>query len=145
MRAVLDFDLRALGKHMPRTRYQRGTLRTSVPAHGDRKERHLPRGQYHATWYAYVRHADGTELRRKREKIIDRELAEAHRIADDYTGPLTKSDAQRVLDLLIAADNGSYTPPNTAATLAAVAKEYLTLSEPNWGPHMVRTGGNIVE
>ena len=97
MRAVLDFDLRSLGKHMPRTRYQRGTLRVSVPAHGNRQERHLPRGYYHATWYAYVRQPDGTEIRRKREKIIDRELAEAYRIANDYRGPLTKADAQRVL------------------------------------------------
>jgi hypothetical protein len=73
---------------------------------------------------------DGKEVRRKREKIFDRELAETHRIANDYTGPLTKSDAQRVLDLLIAADAGRYIAPDTRATVAVVAKEYLVLAEP---------------
>lgn len=146
MVSMLPFDLTAIGRHMPRTRYQRGTLRTSIPAHGTRPEHPLPRGQYHAVWYAYVRLDDGKEIRRKREKIIDRELARSHRIADEYKSPLTKADAQRVLDLLIAADNGSYIPPNTAATLAAVAQEYLALSSPHWGPHMLRVAGkNIIE
>ena len=74
--------------------------------------------------------SDGKEVRRKREKIITRELAETHRIANDYTGPVTKTDAQRVLDLLIAADSGRYIAPNTEATAAMVAKEYLALSNP---------------
>ena len=129
---------------MSRTRYQRGTLRTSVPAHGDRPERKLPRGEFWASWYQYVS-VGGKEKRRKKEKIITRELAESHRIANDYTAPLTKADAQRVLDLLIAADCGQYTPPDTAATLASLAREYLTLSKPNWGPHMVRAAGNLIE
>ena len=55
--------------------------------------------------------SDGKEVRRKREKIITRELAETHRIANEYTGPVTKTDAQRVLDLLIAADSGRYIAP----------------------------------
>src|SRR6187549_1354286 len=103
---MLSFDPRTIGSHMPRMRYQRGTLRTSVPAHGPRAERRLPRGQYWCSWYAYVKTPDGREIRRKREKIIDREIAELHRIGIDYSGPLTKADAQRVLDLLIAADAG---------------------------------------
>ena len=89
--------------------------------------------------------ADSGEVRRKREKIITRELAENHRIGNDYTGPLTKADAQRVLDLLIAADAGRYIAPNTRAAVAVVAKEYLALAEPNWGPHMVRSAGNLIE
>ena len=43
----------------------------------------------------------GREVRRKREKIIDHKLAETLHIAQNYSGPLTKADAQRVLDLLI--------------------------------------------
>ena len=93
----------------------------------------------------HVHMPDGTEKRRKREKIIDRDLAASYRIGTDYDGPLTKSDAQRVLDLLIAQDAGTFTPPNAAATFAEVAREYLTLAKPNWGPHMVRAAGNLVE
>jgi hypothetical protein len=145
MRPVIIFDVSSLGKHMARSRYARGTLRTSVLAHGGRPERRLPRGEYLAIWNSYVLKKDGKEVRRRREKIIDRELAKAHCIAEDYTGPLTKSDAQRLLDLLIAADSGNCTPPDTSATLGAVAREYLTLATPSWGQHMVRAAGNLVE
>jgi integrase len=129
---------------MSRRRFQRGTLRTSVPAHGDRPKRKLPRGEHWAQWFQYVRHPNGREKRRRREKIITRELAEKHGIANDYAGPLAKSDAQRVLHLLISQESGVYVPPDTAATVALVGKEYLALSEPNWGPHMVRGAGNLV-
>jgi integrase len=129
---------------MSRRRFQRGMLRASVPAHGDRPERKLPRGEYWAQWFQYIRCSDGTEKRRRREKIITRELAEKQGIAKDYAGPLAKSDAQRVLDLLIAQETGVYVPPDTAATVAMVGKEYLALNEPNWGPHMVRSAGNLV-
>src|ERR1035438_2763898 len=122
---VVSFDIKNIGKHMSRRRYQRGTLRTSVPAHGGNPERKLSRGIYWATWYRYVRKPDGSEARRHREKIITRELAEKHGIAKDYTGPLAKLDAQRVLDLLIARDAGTYVPPDTAATVAMLAQEYL--------------------
>jgi hypothetical protein len=67
-----------------------------------------------------------------------------HGIAKDYTGPLAKSDAQRVLDLLIAQDAGTYVPPDTAATVAMVAREYLALSEPNWGPRQVPVANSVV-
>ena len=88
---------------------------------------------------------DGTERRRKREKIIDREMAAEFRIGADYQAPLTKSDAQRVLDLLIGQDAGTFKPPNASATLAEVAREYLALREPNWGPHMVRAASVLSE
>ena len=130
---------------MPRARYQRGTLQTSVRAHGSHPERKLPRGQYWSMWYRYVRLPDGGERRQQREKIITRELAESLQIATDYAGALTKADAQRVLDLLIAQDAGTYTPPDTQATVAMVAREYLALMQPNWGDHMVRTAGNLIE
>src|SRR4051794_24777918 len=108
---MVDFDVRSIGRHLPRTRYQRGTLRGFIPKHGDRPERKLPKGQFWASWYAYV-WVSGKELRRKREKLIDRDLAESHRIATDYRGPLTKADAQLVLDLLIASDAGKYVAPD---------------------------------
>jgi integrase len=143
MKGFVDFDPRSIGRRMPRLRYQRGSLRTSVPAHGGRLERSLPRGQYWSQWYAYVNTQDGKEVRRKREKIITRELAETFRIAISYSGPLTKTDAQRVLDLLIAKDTGAFTPPDHQATVAMVAREYLALAQPNWGAHMVRAAGNL--
>ena len=141
---VVSFDVTHIGRHVSRRRFQRGTLRTSVPAHGGHPERKLPRGTYRATWYRYVRQPDGSEARRHREKMITRELAEKHGIAKDYTGPLAKSDAQRVLDQLIAQDAGTYAPPNTAATVAMVAREYLALSEPNWGPRQVPVANSVV-
>ncbi len=141
---VVSFDVKDIGRHMARRRFQRGTLRTTVPAHGGDPERKLPRGAYWATWYRYVRQPDGSEVRRHREKVITRELAEKHGIAKDYTGPLAKSDAQRVLDLLIAKDSGTYVPPDTAATVAMVAREYLALSEPNWGPRQVPVACSVV-
>ena len=104
---------------MSRTRYQRGSLRTTGPAHEGRPQRRLPKGEFWAQWYAYVTLPEGREVRRKREKIINRELAESHRIGTDYTGPLTKSDAQRVLDLLIAQDAGRYSPPNATTASAS--------------------------
>lgn len=144
MRAVLGFDVRSIGRNMPRQRYQRGTLRTSVPRKGDRQERRLPRGTYWARWFRYVKQPDGSEKRCDREKIITKELAAKHHIGTEYFGPLTKTDAQRVLDLLIAQDAGTYVPPNHEATLADVAREYLALAEPNWGPRMVQSAGSIV-
>ena len=141
---VVDFDVRRVGSHMPRARYQRGTLRTSVPAHAGRPERRLPRGEYWCQWFRYVLVPDGRELRRKREKIITRELAESHHIAVDYTGPLTKADAQRVLDLLIAQDSGRYIAPDTAATFEQVAREYIELNKARWGQHTMRTSAGVI-
>lgn len=122
---VVSFDVKDIGRHMPRRRFQRGTLRNSVPAHGGNPERRLPRGTYWAAWYRYVRQPDGSEARRHREKIITRELAEKHGIAKDYAGPLARSDAQRVLDLLIAQDAGTYVPQDSAATVAMLGTNIL--------------------
>jgi site-specific recombinase XerD len=58
---------------------------------------------------------------------------------------LTKADAQRVLDLLIARDAGMYVAPDTSATLGQVAREYLAIVEPGWGPHTVRTSKGLIE
>lgn len=98
----LQLDLRRIGEQMARQRYQRGTLKTFVPASKGKRRRPLPRGSYWARWYRYVQQPDGTQKRSPREKIITRELAQKFRVAADYDGPLAKTDAQRVLDLLIA-------------------------------------------
>ena len=105
----------------------------------------MPRGSYWARWYRYVKDADGTEKRSPREKIITKDLARSFRIATEYEGTLTKADAQRVLDLLIARDAGTYTPPDAAATFGQVAREYLAVVEPGWGPHTIRTSKGLVE
>lgn len=144
MTQVLQFDVRQIGRHMPRTRSQRGTLRTSIPAHCGRPEKKLPRGTFWCEWAYYIRLADGTERRRQREKIIDRALAESL-MAIDYPGPLTKADAQRVLDAFIRQDAGVQALPNPRSTLADIAREYLVLAKPNWGANMIRIHGRIIE
>jgi integrase len=141
----MDFDVKRIGRHMSRQRYQRGRLKTFVPAAKGKPKRQLPRGTYWARWYRYVKHADGQEKRSPREKIITKELARSFRIATEYEGPLTKADAQRVLDLLIARDAGTYSPPDAAATFGQVAREYLAVVEPGWGPHTVRTSKGLIE
>ena len=140
-----NFDLKKVGGHLSRQRYQRGSLKAYVPAGKGKPKRPLPRGTYWARWYRYVRQADGLEKRSPREKIITKELARSLRIGTEYEGPLTEADAQRVLDLLIARDAGTYTPPDTTATFVKVAREYLATAEPGWGPHTVRTSKGLIE
>jgi integrase len=130
---------------MSRQRYQRGTLKPFVPAAKGKPKRQLPRGSYWARWYRYIKKADGQEKRSPREKIITKDLALAFRIGTEYEGPLSKADAQRVLDLLIAQDAGTYTPPDITATFEQVAREYLATVEPGWGPHTIRTSKGLIE
>ncbi len=107
-----NFDFKKIRGQLSRQRFQRGSLRPFVPAGKVKAKRPLPRGTYWARWYRYIRQADGTEKRSTREKIITKDLASSLRIGTEYTGPLTKADAQRVLDLLIARDAGTYIPPD---------------------------------
>src|ERR1051325_9869288 len=116
-----EFSVMQVGRHMTRQRYQRGTLKQFVPGTKGRARRTLPKGTYFARWYRDVRQPDGTEKRSPRAKIITKELARTHRVATEYDGPLSKADAQRVLDLLIAQDAGTYTPPDATATFEQVA------------------------
>lgn len=129
---------------MGRQRYQRGSLKTFVPAAKGRPKRELPRGSYWARWYRYIQRPDGVK-RSPREKIITKHLAKSFRIATDYEGPLTKTDAQHVLDLLIGRDAGTYTPPDTAATFGQIARDYLATVEPRWGAHTIRTSKGLIE
>ena len=114
--ALSDFDIKGIGKHMSRQRYQRGALKPFVPARKGKPQRQLPRGTYWARWYRYVKTANGRgeeepsgkdHYERSREELPDR---------TEYDGSVTKADAQRVLDLLIARDAGTYIPPDTCAT-----------------------------
>src|SRR5437867_1954412 len=129
---MIPCDLRRIGKSMPR---QRGA------GHGELKR--IGSGRYWARWFVYIK-TETDEKRHPREKIITRDLAVKYRIALDYTGPLTKNDAQRTLDLLIAESTGRYTRPDTAATLEQIAREYIALGEPNWGPHTRRSSKNLI-
>jgi site-specific recombinase XerC len=47
--------------------------------------------------------------------------------------------------LLIARDAETYIPPDTSATFEQVAREYLAIAEPGWGPHTVRTSRGLIE
>jgi integrase len=58
---------------------------------------------------------------------------------------LTKSDAQRVLDLLIAQDSRTFTVPDKNITFKAVAADYLVTVQPTWGPHTLRTSTGLIE
>jgi hypothetical protein len=125
--------------------YQRGTLKSFVPAAKGKPKRQLPRGTYWARWYRYIKQADGSEKRSPREKIITKDLARRFRVATEYEGPLAEADAQRILDLLIAQDAEKYTPPDTSITFGQVACDYLATVEPGWGPHTVRTSKRLIE
>ena len=144
MELACDFDLRKIGRHMGRQRYQRGSLQTFVPAAKGKPKRQLPRGSYWARWYRYKQGRDGVK-RSPREKIITKDLAKTFRIGTDYVGPLTKGDAQRVLDLMISRDAGTYTPPDTSVTFGLIARDYLATVEPGWGAHTIRTSKGLIE
>lgn len=68
-----------------------------------------------------------------------------YRIGLDYPGPLTKSDLQRLLDLIIAEDTGKYVRPDSAATFEKLARQYIAVKEPRWGLHAAGTTNCIIE
>ena len=117
---------------MGRTKYQRGSFKK------------VGGGRYLARWRRYVDTPDG-EKGIPRKKVITKELAAKYRIGQDYPGPLTKSDVQRVLDILIAEDTGKYVAPNTAATFEQVARQYIAVKEPRWGAHAAATTKSIIQ
>src|ERR1041385_7928618 len=84
-------DLRGIGSRMARAKYQRGSIKK------------IGNGHYVGRWRRYVETANG-EKAIPRKKIITKELAAKYRIGQDYTGPLSRADAQRLLDVLIAED-----------------------------------------
>ena len=117
---------------MTRTKYQRGSLKR------------IGNGQYEARWRRYVTTPNG-EKATPRKKILTKELAAKLRIAQEYPGPLTKSDARRLLDILIAEDTGKYVAPNLAATFEQVARQYIEVKEPRWGAHAEATTNSVIQ
>ena len=117
---------------MARTKYQRGSLRK------------IGNGQYVARWRRYAA-TPGGEKAIPRKKIITKELAAKYRIGQDYPGPLTKSDVQRLLDILIAEDTGKYVAPDSAATFEQVARQYIAVKEPRWGAHAEATTKSVIQ
>jgi Phage integrase, N-terminal SAM-like domain len=125
-------DLRRIGSSMVRTKYQRGSLKK------------IGNGQYIGRWRRYTRTPSG-EKATPRKKIITKELAAKYRIAQNYPGPLTKSDAQRLLDILIAEDTGKYLAPDFAATFEQLARQYISVKEPRWGVHAEATTKSVIQ
>ena len=108
-RTPAPIDVRAVGRHMSRERYQRGSLKKIG------KTRKMWRGR----WHVYVKQADGSEKVCKREKIL---------------GPvseLTKGQAQEKLDALIKSGTGQISGSLSAdSTFAEAWKRYLATGTP---------------
>jgi hypothetical protein len=124
-------DLRKVGRHLPRPRSQRGGK--------------LAHGRYWARWRIYCRAGDGREQSKRAEKIIDRGLAEQMGFSLDYTGPLNKTDARRVLDRLIRDSNAAPVAFNAKTTFGDLARESIDLNKPNWGENTTRGSENLIE
>jgi integrase len=131
-RARPSSDLRRIGSSMTRGKYQRGSLKK------------IGNGQYVARWRRYSATPSG-EKATPRKKIITKELAAKYRIGQDYPGPLTKSDAQRLLDILITEDTGKYSAPDRATTFEQLARQYISVKEPRWGVHAEATTKSIIQ
>jgi hypothetical protein len=104
-------DFRALGRHMSRQRYQRGSLKKVG------KTRKMWRGR----WHVYVKQPDGSEKICKREMIL---------------GPvseLTKGLAQERLDAAIKASAGQFAPGAAPDMLfAEVWRRYVAMKAGAW-------------
>jgi integrase len=105
----------------------------------------LPRGRFFGRWRVYFRGVDGREKSGKAEKIIDRDLAEQMGLVLDYEGPLTKTDARKVLQKLIRESNAAPAAFNAKATFGDLAREYIQLSRPNWSENTIRTTENLIQ
>jgi len=137
--SVVPVDLKQIGRHMSRPKSQQGEIRESPPHRGK-----LPRGRYWSRWRLYVRRADGTEHVTRPSKIIDRALAEKMGFVLDYTGPLTKTDAWKVLRKLIGESNAAPAAFTGRTTFGELAREYLELNRPNWGANETRVSENLI-
>jgi integrase len=105
----------------------------------------LARGRYWARWRIYVRQADGRETVKRAEKIIDRALAEQLGLVLDYAGPLTKTDAHKILENLIRESNARPAAFTSKATFGELAREYIELNKPNWEASTSRVSVQIIE
>jgi integrase len=133
-------NLKQIGRHLPRPRHQRGELSEQMPKRGK-----LARGRYWARWRIYLRQADGSETAKRAERIIDRSVAEQMGFALDYAGPLTKTDARKVLERLIRESNAMPAAFTGRATFGELAREYIDLNKPNWGDNTARGSENLID
>ncbi len=106
-------DLRSIGRHMSRDRYQRGSL-SKV---GKRRK------MWQGLWHVYVTQPDGTEKRLPRTKIL---------------GPATvsRSEAQKLLNRRIEAASGTHEPGSALtpdSPFSEVWKRYCELKQSTWG------------
>jgi integrase len=107
-------DLRSIGKHMPRERYQRGSLKKV----GKRSK------VWEGLWHVYVRQPDGNEKRLPRTKVL---------------GPakMSKNEAQKLLDKLITASTATQQDSTSTLTryskFEGVWKRYRDLKKAKWG------------
>jgi hypothetical protein len=138
--SLVPVDLKQVGRHMSRPRSQQGELSETPPHRGK-----LPRGCYWSRWRLYVRRPDGTESVKRPSKIINRVLAEKMGFVLDYTGPLTKTDAWKVLGKLIGESNSAPMAFTTRTTLGELAREYTDLNKPNWGENESRVSENLIK
>jgi integrase len=142
---LVRLNIKRIGIHLSRPRSQRGELSESMPKRGK-----LARGRYWARWRIYVRQADGSgatgrETIKRAEKIIDRALAEQLGFVLDYAGPLTKTDARKVLEALIRESNNRPAAFTAKTTFGDIAREYIDLSKPNWGTNTIRVNVQTIE
>jgi hypothetical protein len=137
---VLTLNLKGIGRHLSRPKSQRGELSEYMPKRGK-----LARGRYWARWRIYVRQPDGREKVKRAEKIIDRTIAEKMGFILDYNGPLTKTDAWKVLAKLIQDSNGAPAAFNAKITFGELAQEYIELNKPNWERSTSRVNVQIIE
>jgi integrase len=116
--STIDVDLRGIGQHMGRARYQRGTLRKV----GRRVK------QWQGEWYVYLRTPEGREKRRRRTKIL---------------GPATmpKHEAQKLLDNQISLNTGQPSPSGIPAnpTFAQLWARYAELKRASWATSTAKT------
>ena len=106
----------------------------------------LARGRWWARWRVYARQPGAPEQLRRTEKIIDRALAEKMGLALDSTGPLTKTDAWRVLAKLIEESHGRKQAVDPSlVTLGDLSREYLELNKPHWEAWTAENTENLIE
>jgi integrase len=137
---VSTLDPKGLGLHLSRPKSQRGELSEYMPKRGK-----LARGRYWARWRIYTRQADGRETVKRAEKIIDRALAEQIGLSLEYSGPLTKTDASKILARLISDSNGRRAVFTAKTTFGELAREYIDLNTPNWESSTSRVNTQIIQ
>jgi hypothetical protein len=145
MELPVNLDVKRIGGHMSRQRYQRGTLEPFVPAAKGKSKRLLPRGTYWARWYRYIKLSDGREKRSPREKIITKELARNYRIGNEYEAPLNQGRRSACSRFADRARCRNLHPARHGFHFGQIAREYLATVEPGWGLHTVRTSKGLIE